>query len=226
MTRLNIEARWRIDLRRDRLAELLGSYEMADGVAFKFWSLAQEYWRERKKVPVVKFESIAFFKEFEQCELAFRENGFIYIKGTKRNHEWLPKRIEAARRGGKRSSKTQAKRKQTYSKTQPSSSISSSSSISKEKIHSVCELYPNKRNKNQGIEKLSKSISCDEDLSLLEIAIKNYAADLALNSWRKPKLLTTFVSDWRYWITHVPADESLKPASTTKLKELTLEEIV
>lgn len=158
MARINIEEIWWTDPRRSKLGELLGSDQLADGLALQAWHLAQRFWIEEKNglIPKHIFQSLKNSSELIKAGLAEERGDFVYVSGTSKNNDWLCLRRSAGSKGGKKSAKRkrdalgrmtrcddhdasfiQAKSKQTQANAskrkqiQASSSSSSSSSDSK-----------------------------------------------------------------------------------------------
>lgn len=78
-----------------------------------------------------------------------------------------------------------------------------------EKIYS--DLYPLKKGKTKGVEKLSKEIKTDEDLENLKLAIANYSK--TINDPKYIKHFSTFATEWRDWV-----DSNAGKATVTQSK--------
>lgn len=152
--RINVESAWFTDERRFKLAELVGSIHLADGMMVEAWRLSQEFWAAgRKMIPAYVFSKIENYQKIFEASLAKDRNGLVYVCGSKQLHDWAVKRKEAASLGGKKgggsnkskkslekdskqtATKEEANNNQTATKQQASysSSISSSSSFSNSK---------------------------------------------------------------------------------------------
>lgn len=76
-------------------------------------------------------------------------------------------------------------------------------------------LYPLKKGKSAGMKRLLRDIKNEDDLELFKKSIGNYKADLSLNrtELKYTKHFSTFVSEWRDWIDHIP--QQSKPKTQT-----------
>lgn len=73
-----------------------------------------------------------------------------------------------------------------------------SKSFKNEIEHIYAEIYPLKKGKTKGVEKLAKEIKSDEDLENLKLAIANYSK--TINDPKYIKHFSTFASEWKDWI--------------------------
>ena len=64
--------------------------------------------------------------------------------------------------------------------------------------HIYADLYPLKKGKTKGVEKLSKEIKSDEDLEKLKLAITNYSK--TINDPKYIKHFSTFASEWKDYL--------------------------
>lgn len=117
MPRINIEEKWWTDPRRSKLARLLNSEELADGVAIKAWKLAFQYYgRGKGLVPRPMFECLAHFEKLLEVGLAEETENGVYCRGSHESFQsWLDaqqQRIEA----GKKSAQVRQKK---YGTAQP-----------------------------------------------------------------------------------------------------------
>lgn len=103
MARINVDDKWLKDPRRDDFVKAVGDSDRADGLTVRYWRLGQEAHAQGKLVNKKQFMRMPFAKEFMACELAEEREGGIYIKGTKRRAKYLVAKIEAGRKGGKKS---------------------------------------------------------------------------------------------------------------------------
>lgn len=78
-----------------------------------------------------------------------------------------------------------------------------------EKIYA--EIYPLKKGKTKGVEKLSKEIKTDEDLENLKVAIANYSKTIKNPEYIKH--FSTFATEWKDWI-----DSNAGKATVTQSK--------
>lgn len=135
MPRINVEDVWLVDPRREFLADLLGDRDAADGTAFRFWRLAQEY--KNGVVPKDMFSRSKRSEEFVKAGLASEVDEGFYVSGAKERHEWVQKKRDSGALGGKASG--EAKRSKTKHMLQsashmvPTAEPSCSSSSSKNK---------------------------------------------------------------------------------------------
>lgn len=99
MARINIEDSLFKDSRWWNLMIKLGCQYKGLGYLTKAWILAQEHWIEYKAIPLK-----AWPKELDiliEVELAEKtDDGFVYVKGSKKAFGWLEQRVEAGRKGG------------------------------------------------------------------------------------------------------------------------------
>lgn len=153
MARINIEEGWWTSPRRRKLVKLMGSEELADGIAVGFWRIAQEFWANGKQpIPLAQFELLEASSKLIEAGLAKIEADGVHAYGAAESFEWVYQKRVAASKGGKKSaetrrakgdaqprkprSKPEAESKQTPSTPQveskhfqPSSSSSYSSSL-------------------------------------------------------------------------------------------------
>lgn len=105
MPRINFEDKLFVDPRYKKLCQLLGEVQ-ANGWLVILWRLAQEYYRKNiLEVPVKVYEFALFPKELIECEFVEKKEDSYYIKGSKRNFEWMKKRKEAGSKGGRTTAK-------------------------------------------------------------------------------------------------------------------------
>jgi len=67
--------------------------------------------------------------------------------------------------------------------------------------------YPRKEGRTKGVEKLVKEIKNEEDLGLLQIAIKNYASKSKGSEKQFIKTFKTFAGEWRDFVDYVNVTE-------------------
>ena len=67
-------------------------------------------------------------------------------------------------------------------------------------IEALYEIYPRKRGKTPGIKKLASEIKTQDDLMLLETAIKNYAEEMRGTDREFILHFSTFAGQWRDWL--------------------------
>lgn len=104
MARINIEECWWADLRRSKLIKLLGDEDLADAAAIRMWRLAQDFWKDgRRLVPTHIWEHFKFGKECIEAGLAIVQDAFIYVRGSSEHLEWAAEQRENARKAGKKS---------------------------------------------------------------------------------------------------------------------------
>jgi hypothetical protein len=180
LARINIEECWWADPRRSKLSRILQSEDLADARAIRMWRLAQEFWKDgRRLVPRDIFETLEDWEALIECRLADDRGDEIYVRGSSQHLDWLFEKKKAGQAGGKVSaqrprdekgrllpqnkpSNVQAEPKQEPSKpkqVQASYSSSYSSSGSKEErriretsvsLDPLCELW------NSSVEALPK----------------------------------------------------------------------
>lgn len=101
MSRVNIEDSLFKDPRWYKLLIKCGDQYKALGMITTSWMLAQKHWLEHGCIP-----SKAWLKDLDLLiEIEFaekREDGSVYVKGSKRAFEWLRQKAEAGRKGGQR----------------------------------------------------------------------------------------------------------------------------
>lgn len=133
MARINIEEKWWTDPRREKLAFLLGSFLIADGLALKLWRLSQENWKGSKKdkekqlIPLSKFEFIEFREkllEAKMCEI--RDEG-VYVFGSEEHHEWLLSKKRNGKLGGLKKSEGLKKQKELANPSESYRTLANSS---------------------------------------------------------------------------------------------------
>lgn len=153
MARINIEESWWTDPRRKKFIKLLGSEELADGIAVGFWRQAQNYWTKgRRGIPEAIFKQIEASSKLIEAGLAYLRENEVFAAGSFEAFEWLEKKRISASNGGKKSAEVRRKNgniqpktsKQTRStdeakpsNVEPSSSFSSSFSSSLSSSNSI-----------------------------------------------------------------------------------------
>lgn len=67
-------------------------------------------------------------------------------------------------------------------------------------------LYPLKKGKSKGLDKLKRDIKTQSDLDLFIKSVENYKLDLELNKTQSKyfKHFSTFVNEWRDWLNYTP----------------------
>jgi len=130
MPRINIEDVWWDDPRRDELANLSKSKQMADGIAIGFWRLAQTWHRAGSLIPYDIFERVPYWSEFVQCGLAIKRPEGYYVCGKDEKFQWLTDRRKSGQKGGNAEPKQTKAKRIKRKQVEASSSSSSSSSFS------------------------------------------------------------------------------------------------
>lgn len=117
MARINIEECWWADLRRSKLSKLLNSEDLADAAAIRMWRLAQDYWKNGKRlVPVEIWAHFEFGPKCVEAGLAVVQDSFVYVRGSSEHLSWAAEQRENAKKAGEESAK---KRKEKYGTSQP-----------------------------------------------------------------------------------------------------------
>lgn len=77
-------------------------------------------------------------------------------------------------------------------------------------FESAYNLYPCKKGKTKGLEKLKREIDSIEELELFKTSIKNYCLDFKQNKIdiKYYKHFSTFVGEWRDWIDFKPTQNA------------------
>src|SRR3990167_496069 len=105
MARLTIEEKWWSDPRRERLAKLTGSMEMADAAALRAWRLAMEFWgHSHGLIPQEIFNTLETAPKLIEAGLAKVEGDMIYVRGSSQYLSWLHEKRLAAVTAGRVSS--------------------------------------------------------------------------------------------------------------------------
>lgn len=134
MARIVIDDDWLTDPRRYRLAELVGSELVADGVMIQAWKTAQDFWRRGKRlIPKPIFDQLPHAKLITEAGLTKQKGASIYLKGSTVRFQWLLNLSTNGKLGGDAKARNQkekvlANSYQAPSKTLPSNSPSSSNS--------------------------------------------------------------------------------------------------
>lgn len=188
MPRLNIADIWFDDPRRTELGIKLKSTLIADGVALSMWRLAQTYFRVGLLVPVDQYKRMPFYIEFQESGLAEYFTDGVYIKGRDDAFDWIRKKQESGRKGGKVKPKSeltrgQSKRKQTQAKTSKRklNTHTHINTLNKYKypkncFNDLCGLYPSDAGHQGARSEIRKQITNDVKLQKLFKAVTNYAA--------------------------------------------------
>ena len=121
MSRVNAEECWWSDPRRSKLALLIGSQMLADGIAINAWRIAQESWKKGELIPWSKFSAMEGADSFIKAGLArFHESAdplskqvqadpssiqdlFIYVRGTRDYLSWTVDKQNSGSLGGQKS---------------------------------------------------------------------------------------------------------------------------
>lgn len=110
MARINIEESWWSDPRRERLAALVGSPLLADGIMIRVWRIAQQYrGKNQGLIPFHVWEQIEANASIVQANLAKAEQDGIYVNGSREFLDWVVKKRENAQKGGKSSAEKRSK---------------------------------------------------------------------------------------------------------------------
>jgi hypothetical protein len=138
---------------------------------------------------------------------------------------FVPKWLELQEsRGGKREAKIQ----QSFSKDgtdlrDKSKEIKNKELRDKNKDHfdfdSAYFLYPLKKGKSSGFNKLKKDIKTEYDLELFKNSIVNYKKDLEINKTEQKyfKHFSTFCNEWRDWVDYVPTVSEFNKSKEQKV---------
>lgn len=105
MPRINVENKWWFDSRRSKLGIKLGSMDMADGVALRFWRLAIDH-AMSGSIPAEVFDTQEYAKEMIEVGLAERRDDAVYIRGSDDCFEWYVTGINQRSEAGKRRANT------------------------------------------------------------------------------------------------------------------------
>jgi hypothetical protein len=125
MARINIEPEWWSDMRRMQLVLLLGNEFSADGMVFRAWRLAQQFWFKKELIPDHAWVGSGFGDELFKCGLAERRQEGIYVRGATRHFDWYEKKVEVLRQNASKGGKNSAKSRKTRNGTaQPSKKTS------------------------------------------------------------------------------------------------------
>lgn len=104
MARINIEDCWWTDPRRSKLIKLLGGENQADGAAVRMWRLAQEFWKDgRKLIPQYIFETLEESQALLGCGLASLGEAGVYVRGSSQYLDWVIEQREKSKKGGQKS---------------------------------------------------------------------------------------------------------------------------
>lgn len=114
MARVNIEESWWTDPRRKKLTSLVGSEELADGIAVSFWRVAQEYYGAgRKPIPKEIFELLPAAQHLVDAKVARVEDAGVVASGGADLFDWLVGKRAAAKKGGQKSAESRRKKNGT-----------------------------------------------------------------------------------------------------------------
>lgn len=108
MARINVDDDWYSDPleRRAALIQALADKPRdlaneADGAALKAWRLAQKYWKDGAQSIPADVWKRARLDALLETGLAEWRDGAVYVRGTEERAEWVKKKVEAGRKGGK-----------------------------------------------------------------------------------------------------------------------------
>lgn len=125
--RINIEAGFWTDPRMLKLAVKLGSEFTARGAFLTAIRLSQLFAQpESLLIPYDVWDAEGFPEAIFEVGLAVREEGGVYVRGAADHHEWIRRKREAGRVGGKKSAE---KRAETYGSSRPFTRTSASSDV-------------------------------------------------------------------------------------------------
>lgn len=105
--RINVEAKFWSDIRREMLAMKIGDSE-AIGQCLKLWRVAQTYWVRGELIPESAFQYFGLSESLFDVDLAVRRDGGIYARGSKDYFAWLIQKSEAGKKGGIESGKARS----------------------------------------------------------------------------------------------------------------------
>lgn len=133
--RVNIDEKWKADPRRKRLAKMLGSERLADGMLIEVtWVL---FAHKGEGVPLSEFRHIENHEDWIAVGLGRIEDEWVRIAGSSRYEEYFQKQAHNGSKGG-RPKKNPKKPNVTQTKPEkPSSSSSFSSSKNSEEGEGV-----------------------------------------------------------------------------------------
>lgn len=121
VARINIEESWWSDVRRTKLIKVLGSEELADGVALRLWRIAQTFWHSKKEnrhIPSHVWNEFEHADAIIRCGLATIDasTGEVYVRGASDNFGWIDRKQNNGSIGGKISAE---RRKEKYGTAKP-----------------------------------------------------------------------------------------------------------
>lgn len=221
MARISIDDELHADRRFKRLSKALGDEDLAIGMLYRFWRIAQDFWADGELVPYEEFEAEKLNALIDAGLAEEREKG-IYASGSEERFQWYVQRCEASKRGVQaRKLKTEEPKPvsdqpevvfrstETEVPDNPSlrSDIVIATAIVKKDIaqkfdfESLYEKYPRKVGKKAGMRACHARIKKQEDFDSLSGAIDRYNEYLARSSTEPQfiKHFSTFMNNWEDW---------------------------
>jgi hypothetical protein len=153
MPRINIEEKLYVDPRFIKLRDKMGE-PMAIGWLVILWRFAQQNYRDGiLDIPHKSYEFYGFPDDLITFEFVEKTDKGYYIKGSKRNFEWINKNRESGKKGGE----ANAKRVLSDRLALPKRIEASSSSSSSKKIHNTTDVSPD--DGDGGTSKVKKKLN-------------------------------------------------------------------
>ena len=118
--RINVESEWFSDPRRTRLADIVGNFYLADGLAINAWVLAFHFWKKRELIPHHAWSGSGLPESLFECGLAENRPEGIYVRGCSSHFEWYHKKCDALKKNASKAGKKSAQmRREKYGTAQP-----------------------------------------------------------------------------------------------------------
>lgn len=105
MARINIDDELHADHRFKRLVRKLGNEDLATGMLYRFWRIAQDFWANGELLPKSEFDA-EDFQVLLDVGLAEERPEGIYAKGSEQRFGWYVQRCRASEAKAKKAPET------------------------------------------------------------------------------------------------------------------------
>lgn len=114
MARVNVDDELFFDPRFKALARRLGNEDTATGMCIRLWRLAQKYWgKDHSPIPYDVF-CLEDLEVMLEVGMAIKTEMGVYVKGSQERFDWYRQKVEAGKKGGKRSTEVRQQAKSKH----------------------------------------------------------------------------------------------------------------
>lgn len=215
VSRLNIEEHFWSDPRFRALSQIIGDDDRAIGQLVRFWRLAQEQYKQNKKITEDQFRVAGLSDSLFDVGFAEKFQDGIVARGAQKHFDWLLQRKDAGRKGGINSGKSKLNKinsltKANASKPKPPTPTptptpkkeTTYAQIIEQKdfdFEAIYKGFPRKRGKTPGLKTCSKEIKTQEDFDNLKKSVCNFSIAMKKENRAMDRIIyfSTFMNQWR-----------------------------